>query len=86
MFNKKNIIASLAGIGFLIAIASPKAMAQKPVEMPVSKEENVDFRRIEQPLGLKAAVTLGGISLIGLELWWFLFSKPKAVQTDRNGL
>ena len=84
MFNKKSIIASLAGIGFLIAIASPKAMAQMSVEMPVSKEKNVDFRRIEQPLGLKAAVTLGGIGLIGLELWWFLFSKPKAVQTDRK--
>ncbi|MEO1764904.1 MAG: hypothetical protein AAFR83_23800 [Cyanobacteria bacterium J06629_18] len=83
MFNKKNIIASLAGIGFLIAIASP-AMAQMPVEMPVSKEENVQFRRIEQPLGLKAAVSLGGIGLIALELWWFLFSKPKAVQTDRD--
>ncbi|MBV6622583.1 MAG: cupredoxin domain-containing protein [Rivularia sp. (in: Bacteria)] len=85
MFNKKNIIASLAGIGFLIAIASPKAMTQMPVEMPVSKEEkNVEFRRIEQPLGLKAAVTLGGIGLIGLELWWFLFSKSKVVQADRN--
>ena len=84
MFNKKNIIASLAGIGFLIAIASPKAMAQMPVEMSISKEKNLEFRRIEQPLGLKAAVTLGGIGLIGLELWWFLFSKPKAVQTDRN--
>lgn len=84
MWNKKNIIASLAGIGFFLAIASPKAMAQIPVEMPVSKEENVQFRRIEQPIGLKTAVTLGGIGLIGLELWWFLFSKPKAVQADRN--
>ena len=84
MLNKKNIIASLAGIGFLIAIASPKAIAQIPVEMPVSKEENVQFRRIEQPIGLKTAVTLGGMGLIGLELWWFLFSKPKAIQADRN--
>ncbi|MEO0685112.1 MAG: hypothetical protein AAFY76_08730 [Cyanobacteria bacterium J06649_11] len=83
MFNKKNIIASLAGIGFSLAIASP-TMAQKPVEMPVSKEENVEFRRIEQPLGLKAAVSLGGIGLIALELWWFLFSKSKAVQADRD--
>ena len=79
MLNKKNIIASLAGIGFLIAIASPTI-----AQMPVSKEENVQFRRIEQPLGLKAAVTLGGIGLIALELWWFLFSKSKAVQADRD--
>ncbi|MBV6627821.1 MAG: hypothetical protein KI793_33680 [Rivularia sp. (in: Bacteria)] len=73
MLNKKKIFNGIALIGFWIAIASP-TMAQMPVEMPVSKEENVQFRRIEQPLGLKAAVTLGGIGLIGLELWWFLFS------------
>ena len=84
MLNKAKILNGIAGIGFFLAIASPKAMAQMPVEMPVSKEENVQFRRIEQPIGLKTAVTLGGIGLIGLELWWFLFSKPKAVQADRN--
>ncbi|NJP09866.1 MAG: hypothetical protein HC866_10580 [Leptolyngbyaceae cyanobacterium RU_5_1] len=27
---------------------------------------------IEQPLALKVGVTVGGIALIGLELWWFL--------------
>ena len=75
MLNKKKILASLAGIAFFLAIASPKAIAQKHEEMPVSKEENVQFRRIEQPLGLKVAVTLGGIGLIGLELWWFIFTK-----------
>lgn len=35
------------------------------------------FRGIEQPLSLKIAVTVGGLALIGLELWWFLFSKTK---------
>ncbi len=33
---------------------------------------------IDQPLGLKVGVTIGGIALIGLELWWFLFSKSSA--------
>ena len=80
MLNKKKILANLAGIGFFLAVTSPKVIAQ----MPVPQQENVQFRRIEQPLGLKVAVTLGGISLIGLELWWFLFSKSKAVQADRN--
>ncbi len=84
MLNKKKILVNLAGIGFFIAVTSPKAIAQMPVEMPVSEQENVQFRRIEQPLGLKAAVTVGGIGLIGLELWWFLFSKSKAVQANRN--
>jgi plastocyanin domain-containing protein len=35
------------------------------------------FRRIEQPLSLKIGVTIGGLALISLELWWFLFSKTK---------
>ncbi|MBE9010267.1 hypothetical protein IQ250_08620 [Pseudanabaenaceae cyanobacterium LEGE 13415] len=36
------------------------------------------FHRIEQPIRNKAIVTLGGLGLIGLELWWFLLSKPKS--------
>jgi hypothetical protein len=43
---------------------------------------NPQFRQIEQPLALKAIVTLGGLGLIGLELWWFLFSQPKAQKTE----
>lgn len=35
------------------------------------------FRRIEQPLSLKIGVTMVGLALIGIELWWFLFSKTK---------
>ena len=70
-------------MGFFLSVASETALAQKSVEMPVS-QENAQFQRIEQPLGLKVAVTLGGIGLIGLELWWFLFSKSKAVQANRN--
>lgn len=34
------------------------------------------FSKIEQPLGLKVGITLAGIGLIGLELWWFMFSEP----------
>lgn len=56
-----------------------------PMEMPASSsEETTQFRRIEQPLGLKVGVTLGGIALIGLELWWFLLSKTKAAQAEAN--
>lgn len=74
MFSKK-ILGSLAGLGFLLCINSGIAIAQTPpVEMPVpSSEQTEQFRRIEQPLGLKVGVTTGGIALIGLELWWFLF-------------
>lgn len=47
-------------------------------EMPVTQADR--FQRIEQPFPLKLAVTLGGLSLIGLELWWFLFSQ----KTDKK--
>jgi plastocyanin domain-containing protein len=34
------------------------------------------FARFEQPLAAKIGVTVAGLSLIGLELWWFLYSRP----------
>jgi plastocyanin domain-containing protein len=44
-----------------------------------SEKGDIDeFRHIEQPLGLKIGITAAGIGLIGLELWWFLFSTTKA--------
>ncbi|MGB8698226.1 MAG: hypothetical protein WCD18_02310 [Thermosynechococcaceae cyanobacterium] len=36
------------------------------------------FQPIDQPLWLKASVTAIGLVLIGLELWWFLLSKPRS--------
>ncbi|MDB9509610.1 hypothetical protein PN499_00120 [Kamptonema animale CS-326] len=47
-----------------------------------SAQETAQFRSIEQPLVNKVAVTLGGLGLIGLELWWFLFSKSKSLKDD----
>lgn len=47
--------------------------------------ENIgEFRRIEQLLGLKVGVAAAGAGLIGLELWWFLFSKTKAQAARAN--
>nr|MDF0369562.1 cupredoxin domain-containing protein [Nodosilinea sp. TSF1-S3] len=43
------------------------------------------FQRIEQPLWSKVAVTGVGLGLIGLELWWFLLSKPKSRQATTTG-
>lgn len=57
------------------------AMAKMPeteVEIPSQ------FTKIEQPLPLKIGITLGGIGLISLELWWFLFSKTKAQQAEKD--
>ncbi len=33
-------------------------------------------QRIDQPISHKIAVTVGGLGLIGAELWWFLRRKP----------
>ena len=68
MFSKKTLWASLAAFGLLLGTAS----AEMPDTMTQSASQ---FHRIEQPLVLKIGVTIGGLALIGLELWWFLFYK-----------
>lgn len=82
MFSKSKIWGSLAGLGLLLGTASGAALAQMPAEMPAESSQTSQFRRIEQPLGLKVGVILGGSALIGLELWWFLLSKTQAQQAE----
>jgi plastocyanin domain-containing protein len=70
MLNKKLLWASLTACGLILSTA------RVSVAMPThSPEHTQEFRSIEQPLELKVGVTIGGLALIGLELWWFLFSK-----------
>lgn len=76
----RKILGSLAGLGLLLGITSNVALAQ----MPTSSSNETQFRSIEQPLGLKVGVTVGGIALIGLELWWFLLSKPQFQQAKAS--
>ncbi len=78
MFSK--ILGSLAGLGLLLGISTNVALA----EMPTASSNETQFHSIEQPLGLKAGVTVGGIVLIGLELWWFLLSKPQSQQAKAS--
>ncbi len=78
VLNKRKVLGSLAGVGLLLGTASGVAVAEMPRSHSATKGE---FERIEQPLGVKLAVAAGGLFLIGLELWWFLLSKPKAQQS-----
>ena len=80
MFNKNRIIGSLAGLGFLLALSPNIVLAQEmEVEMPAEAgEQTSQFQKIEQPLSLKLAVAVGGLGLIGTQLWWFMFSKAKS--------
>ncbi|MEH1845320.1 MAG: hypothetical protein V7L25_10060 [Nostoc sp.] len=71
MFSKKMLWGSLTAL-VLITATSGVVLAKMPVH---SLEQTSQFHRIEQPLGLKVGVAIGGLALIGLELWWFLLYK-----------
>ncbi|URD53410.1 cupredoxin domain-containing protein [Chroococcidiopsis sp. CCNUC1] len=89
MVNKSAITSAIASLGLALGIASGSAVAQMPHEgMQRSESERTSqFERIKQPLWLKGAVTVGGLGLIGLELWWFLLGKPKSRQaTTQAGI
>ncbi len=79
MMKKATLLGTLAGFGFLLGVL-PGAIASEIPGYPIQRasETTGQFQRIEQSLGNKVAVTLGGVGLMGLELWWFLFSKPKS--------
>ncbi|MDY7015011.1 MAG: cupredoxin domain-containing protein [Cyanobacteriota bacterium] len=62
-------------------IASTPFITRSMAESP---EQSSDFSRIEQPLPLKILVTLGGLSLLGAEVWWFLFSKTRSQQATTH--
>ncbi|MBD2465676.1 cupredoxin domain-containing protein [Oscillatoria sp. FACHB-1407] len=80
-----SIISSIATVGLLLGVASGGATTQMPHKQMQPTEQTGEFHRIDQPLWLKGAVTAGGLGLIGLELWWFLVSKPKSRKATTEG-
>jgi plastocyanin domain-containing protein len=81
--NITTIASCIANVGLVFGVVTASAVAQLPhdmTNMPAATQQTEQFRPIEQPFGIKAAVTVGGLGLIGLELWWFLFSKPTSKQ------
>ncbi len=87
MFKQSVIIGSLTAFGILLGITSGGAFAQTPHDEHHMEqtEQSGECQRIDQPLWLKGAVTVGGLGLIGLELWWFLLSKPKSRKAATQG-
>ena len=74
----------LATLTLLLGLATggtPAQGNQDPMTNPARVHPG-QFQPIEQPLWSKVAVTGVGLSLIGLELWWFLLSQPKARQAS----
>jgi plastocyanin domain-containing protein len=85
MLSKKVIFSSIASLGFFFAVASGEAIAQTSSEIPSNeKSQMTAFRPIQQPLWVKAAVTSAGLALIGLEIWWFVLSKPKSQKAEAH--
>ncbi len=68
MLSNSQIWGSLAGLGMLLGMAS----GSKAVTAAHTSVHTNQFRQIEQNDGVKIGVTVGGIALIGLELWWFI--------------
>jgi plastocyanin domain-containing protein len=82
MKTKKLVANIIASLGIILGSASSNTLALIPHQMSEPKGQ---FQRIEQPLSHKIMVTVGGLGLISLELWWFLFSKPKSARASTQG-
>lgn len=87
MLRKTSFFATLASLGFSLgAMSGAIAAAPKMNTMNGhNTSQSSQFQRIEQPLSKKVIVTLGGLGLIGLELWWFVWSKPKSRPARMTG-
>lgn len=84
--NTRTLIrAGLTSLSLAIAIATHTPAQMNHDEMTSTTPGNGQFQRIEQPLSSHIAVTGAGLSLIGLELWWFLLSKPKSRKAATSG-
>lgn len=76
-FGKQLVLISLIGLGLLTGLTF-HTLASTNMQSARSPDHNSTAQTIQQPFWTKAAVTGVGISLIGLELWWFLWGKPKS--------
>ena len=67
MSNRK-VLGVLAGLMLFITPANAAMSHPNPAQR---------FAPVAQPVTLKVGVTIGGLALIGLELWWFLGRRTK---------
>ncbi|MBE9156430.1 cupredoxin domain-containing protein [Nodosilinea sp. LEGE 06152] len=79
-------LTTFASLSLALTLASgTSAQVNHDAMTDHAVEPTGQFQRIEQPLWSRAAVTGAGLSLIGLELWWFLLSKPKSRTATTTG-
>jgi len=72
---RKKIGSQIICLSLLLVIVTILAVVASN-GMPI--QQTSQFPRIEQPFLLKLAVTLGGVALICLELWWCLFNQNRS--------
>jgi plastocyanin domain-containing protein len=87
MLRKATFWSTLAGLGFLLGAISGVIAAETNMNnmSEQAAPQTSHFQRIDQPIANRIAVTAGGLALIGLDLWWFLFSKPNSQQASTEG-
>lgn len=64
-------------IGAMLSLA--QMGGESSMQMPRSASDR-SVETIEQPLPIKVGVVLGGLTLVGAELWWFLGRKQQKQQ------
>lgn len=70
--------------GILISIGLSVGIVSSMSAQEMTKHNSAKFQPIEQPITLRVAIALGGLSLIGAQLWWFLGSKPKSQKAEMS--
>ena len=81
MVTQKKVWNHLIGLWVLLSVFSVAPAKATSAEAHIQTNQ---FRQIEQPFELKLGITLGGLALIGLEVWWFLLSKTQAQKATEN--
>ena len=80
---KQLVLITLIGLGLLAGLTSHALASANPHLSNISAQNTI-VQTIQQPFWTKAVVTSVGIGLIGLEFWWFLWSKPQSRQASVN--
>jgi len=81
MLKKATFFGTLIGLGFLFGAISGAIASENMSDdhnMQTNHRQPSQFKPVDQPLTTKILVTVGGVGLIGAELWWFLLSKPNS--------
>lgn len=84
MFNRKLWMSLITSIGFFIGLTTHSVIAQVPDPKIPSVSHNSTHNQPFYP-SPQDVITLSGLALIALELWYFLGNKSKGQKAETNG-